>query len=111
MYCSSRTVGSCTSMSARTDDGPSRRFRPRRRGGASLLCDDAVLATGEMQGMWPAGPTAGGVCCGYNEASPVSDRYVRPYAFTGAIHDVVVESADDFANDPALATHMALAED
>lgn len=83
----------------------------RCAGVASLLCDDAVLATGEIQGMWPAGPTAGGVCCGYNEASPVSDRYDRPYAFTGVIHDVVVESADDFTNDPALAAHMALAED
>jgi hypothetical protein len=61
--------------------------------------------------MWPAGPTAGGVCCGYNEASPVSDRYVRPYAFTGFIHDVVVESAVDYVDDPALAAHMALAED
>ncbi len=83
----------------------------RCTGVASLLCDDGVLATGEMRGMWPAGPTAGGVCCGYNEASPVSDRYVRPYAFTGFIHDVVVESAVDYVDDPALAAHMALAED
>ena len=83
----------------------------RCEGVASLLCDDDVLATGEMRGMWPAGPTAGGVCCGYNEASPVSDRYLRPYAFTGVIHDVVVESAEDYVDDPALAAHMALAED
>lgn len=83
----------------------------RCAGVARLLCDDAVLATGAIQGMWPAGPTAGGVCCGYNEASPVSDRYVRPYAFTGVIHDVVVESAEDYIDDPALAAHMALAED
>jgi arylsulfatase len=83
----------------------------RCKGVATLFCDDAVLATGEIRDMWPAGPTAGGVCCGYNEASPVSDRYVRPYAFSGVIHDVLVESAEDYVDDPALAAHMALAED
>jgi hypothetical protein len=78
---------------------------------ASLLCDGAVIASGTLDRMWPGSPTAGGVCCGFNEASPVSDRYVRPFAFTGVIHDVVVEAGDDYVDDPALAIQIALAED
>ena len=82
-----------------------------RTGMASLLCDGAVIASGSIDEMWPGSPTAGGVCCGYNEASPVSDRYVRPFTFTGLIHEVVVEAGDDYADDPGLAIHIALAED
>jgi arylsulfatase len=82
-----------------------------RAGVATLLCDGQVLATDAIEDMWPASPTGGGLCCGYDEASPVSDRYQRPFAFTGGIFGVVVEASDDHVNDPVLATHMALAED
>ena len=41
----------------------------------------------------------------------MSDRYVRPFTFTGVIHEVVVEAGDDFVDDPALAIQIALAED
>lgn len=82
-----------------------------RTGVASLLCDGQVIASGPIEKMWPGSPTAGGVCCGYNEASPVSDRYVRPYTFTGVIHEVVVEAGDDYVDDPGLAIHIAIAED
>lgn len=82
-----------------------------RTGVGALLCDDAVIASGPIENMWPGSPTAGGVCCGFNEASPVSDRYVRPFTFTGVIHDVVVEAGDDYVDDPALAIQIALAED
>ncbi len=80
-------------------------------GVGTLLCDGAPLGSVVMQGMWPMGPTAGGVCCGHDEASPPSDRYQQPFVFTGKIYGVVVEADDDFRFDPALAGHAALSED
>ncbi len=82
-----------------------------RQGDTSLLCDDVVVAKGRIEGMWPGSPTGGGVCCGYNEASPVSDRYIRPFAFRGVIHEVVVDAGTDVVDDPLMATRIAMAED
>lgn len=81
------------------------------RGQASLLGDGVTLVVDELDGMWPASPTAGGVCCGYDEASPVSDRYALPFRFTGRIDSLVVEAANDYVDDPALRNMIALAED
>jgi arylsulfatase A-like enzyme len=80
-------------------------------GMATLLCDGQPIGHAQMHGMWPASPTAGGVCCGHDEASPVSDRYHKPFVFKGEIHSVVVEAEDDFQADAALANQIALSED
>jgi arylsulfatase A-like enzyme len=80
-------------------------------GETQLICDGQVIASESIEHMWPAGATAGGVCCGYNEASPVSSRYTRPFRFTGTLRSVAVEAGDDYILDPVLATHVALAED
>lgn len=80
-------------------------------GCASLRCDGDVIATAGMSGMWPLGPTAGGVFCGYDDASPISERYVLPYAFTGVIHSVVVQAESPQAADPGLSNIAALASD
>jgi len=89
------------------------RFRKTGRcaGVATLLCDGRSIGAQEMTGTWPFSPTAGGVCCGYDEASPLSDNYELPFAFTGRIHSVIVETGEDFKPDPELAAHIALGED
>ena len=32
-----------------------------------------------------------GLCCGYDDGTPVSDVYEAPFAFTGTIHEVVID--------------------
>jgi arylsulfatase A-like enzyme len=83
----------------------------KARGHARLLCDGALLAEQSMEDMWPSGPTSGGVTCGFDDGSPVSRRYAMPGRCTATILSVEVESADDFAIDPGLETHIALSED
>ncbi len=80
------------------------------RGTASLLVDGRTEAVAAMADLWPA-PVSGGVTCGYDDASPLSDSYAMPGTFTGAILSLTVETADDFRIDPALETHIALCED
>jgi hypothetical protein len=64
-----------------------------------------------MSDMWPLSPAAGGLYCGYDDAGPCSERYSQPYAFTGTLHSVVIESGDDFMVDRALEHHNAVSED
>lgn len=73
-----------------------------------LICDAVVVGRAEMTGMWPLGATAGGVYCGYDDGSPVSDRYAMPFTFTGKIRSVVVEAGDDHVPRPDLENHAAL---
>jgi arylsulfatase A-like enzyme len=80
-------------------------------GTATLSCDGATIGGGAMSGMWPMGPTSGGVFCGYDDGSPVSERYQAPFAFTGRIHGVTVEAGADFVANRELANHAALSED
>ena len=83
----------------------------RCMGIATLLVDGSEIGRIQMEDTWPFGPTAGGVCCGYDDASPLSDRYAQPFTFTGRIHRVTVVIDDDYCADPALANHIALSED
>lgn len=64
----------------------------RCAGDARLLVDGETVASGVMTDMWPVSPTGGGVCCGYDEASPLSDAYVLPARFTGRLYGVAVEA-------------------
>jgi arylsulfatase len=32
-----------------------------------------------------------GLCCGYDDGTPVADVYESPFAFTGAIHEAVID--------------------
>ena len=80
-------------------------------GVGTLRCDGEVVGCISMQDMWPMGPGSGGVFCGYDDGSPVSERYQIPFRFAGRIHSVVVESEDDHHEDPELANHVALSEE
>lgn len=85
--------------------------RGPRAGLGTLKCDERVIGSIEMSDMWPLSPAAGGLYCGYDDAGPCSERYSQPYAFTGTLHSVVIESGDDFMVDRALEHHNALSED
>lgn len=78
---------------------------------ATLLCDGQSIGSATMSGMWPASPTAGGVCCGYDEGSPISDRYRMPFSYAGTIYSVIVEAEDDYRLDIEMANQIALGED
>jgi arylsulfatase A-like enzyme len=80
-------------------------------GVATLQCDGELLGTQEMHTMWPLGPNGGGAYCGRDDGSPVSERYTLPFAFTGTIHEVVVEVGTDYTPDSPLEHHLALSED
>ncbi len=79
-------------------------------GTASLMVDGRTEAVAQMSDLWPS-PVSGGMTCGYDDASPLSDSYAMPGTFTGTILSLSVETADDFRIDPALETHIALCED
>jgi len=70
---------------------------------AELVVDGTVAATAEIPRTTPyrfslAGE---GLCCGYDDGTPVSDRYESPYEFTGTIAEVVVDVAGTSVKDVA----------
>jgi arylsulfatase len=87
------------------------RWAALNAGIATLLCDGRPIASSPMESMWPGTPSSGGVCCGYDEGSRVSHRYLHPFSFTGVIHSVVVEASDYMTRIAGLENHIAMAED
>jgi arylsulfatase len=81
------------------------------QGIGTLLVDGRVVAAMPMTGMWPLLPNATGVHCGRDDGSPVSERYECPNAFTGTLHEVVVEVDDDQQVDFLKEYHAALSDD
>jgi arylsulfatase len=60
---------------------------------AELVIDGAVTAVQDIARSAPyrfalAGE---GLCCGYDDGTPVTDRYEAPFEFTGTIHEVVID--------------------
>ncbi len=58
-----------------------------------LVVDGTVVAEREIPRTTPyrfalAGE---GLCCGYDDGTPVSERYEAPFEFTGTIHEVVLD--------------------
>jgi len=66
-----------------------------RRGHGALFVDGKRVGTAEIPKTWPVHGTTGGLYCGRDGGMPVSDAYTPPFTFTGTIHRVVVELADD----------------
>ena len=50
-----------------------------------------------------------GLCCGYDDESPVSNDYQSPFPFTGTIKRVVVRVKGDLVFDPETERLIALA--
>lgn len=82
-----------------------------RAGHAALLCDGQELAAEEINEMWPLSPVGGGVFCGYDDASPLSERYACPFTFTGKMRNVIVEAGVDKADDRGFANLVSINED
>jgi arylsulfatase len=82
-----------------------------RRGRGALFVDGRCVGSLEIPKTWPVGGLAGGVLCGRDGGSPVSNAYDCPFVFTGTIHRVVVELAQDGERDPAAAYRSAMAEE
>ena len=60
---------------------------------AALVVGGEVVANGEAPRTAPfrfalAGE---GLCCGYDDGTPVADAYESPYPFTGTIHEAVID--------------------
>ena len=64
-------------------------------GALAVLVDDGVVATGalpeDLPFRWQIG--GAGLRLGHDAGFPVSDDYAPPFAFTGVLHQVAVESA------------------
>ncbi len=82
-----------------------------RAGIGTLTCDGRAIGSLAMTDLWPLAPNAGGVYCGYDDGSPVSERYRCPFAFTGQIHSVVVTIGEDESQDDPRAQEAMLRED
>ena len=80
-------------------------------GVGTLLLNTQVIASIEMQGLWPLLPNATGIHCGRDDGSPVSERYQCPNTFTGTLHHVHVTVHDDQEIDFLKEYHAALADD
>ena len=81
------------------------------RGRGTLSIDGAQAATGELPRTWPINPATAALACGRDLGSPVSEAYRPPFLFTGTLHKVVVELADDQRRDADAERRAALAED
>lgn len=81
------------------------------RGEMRLLCDNEVIAAGPIEGMWASSPMAGGLTVGYDNASPVSDRYAMPARLTGTIQSIIYETGADFRADIEHEVQVAWATD
>ena len=83
----------------------------QHQGRGTLLIDGNVVGTGELPRTWPGIAAQAGLHCGRDDGSPVSEQYAVPFTFTGTLHRVVVELADDQQRDPEVERRAALAEE
>jgi arylsulfatase len=60
---------------------------------------------------WPVSGTSGGLYCGRDGGTPVSQAYRLPFAFTGTLNRVVIELDDDGQPDPSIQARADLAEE
>ena len=80
-------------------------------GRGSLLVNGRTVGTAELPKTWPTVGVTAGLSCGRAGGSPISDAYRVPFPFTGTLHRVVVELADDGEHDLAAEYEGALAEE
>lgn len=80
------------------------------RGTATLRVDGEAVAEIAIPRTWPVAGLAGGLHCGRDGASPVSDSYTLPAAYTGTLRHVRVELKDDGSADLAAENNRAMAE-
>jgi arylsulfatase len=82
-----------------------------RRGRATLMIDGRRVGSIDIPKTWPAHGLTAGLHCGRDGATPVSDAYTLPFAFTGVLDRVVVELDDDTVRDVAGECRSAMSEE
>ena len=82
-----------------------------RHGHGALFVDGNRVGTAEIPKTWPVHGTTGGLYCGRDGGMPVSDAYTPPFTFTGTIHRVVVELANEGDADRDTVARHALEEE
>lgn len=89
------------------------RFTSDGEGGghAELLINGSVDGSCHISRTWPAAGLSGGQHCGRDGASPVSEAYELPFAFSGQLHHVTVELDQSGMPDAALEARRALIEE
>jgi arylsulfatase A-like enzyme len=83
----------------------------RHQGRRMLRVDGSVVGRGELPQTWPFMALQAGLHCGRDDGSPVSEQYAVPFTFTGTLHRVAVDLADDQQRDVAAEQRAALAEE
>lgn len=83
----------------------------QRRGRATLTIDGRPVGAVDIPKTWPAHALTAGLHCGRDGATPVSDSYTVPFAFTGTLHRVVIELAEDGQRDTKGEYESAMAEE
>lgn len=82
----------------------------RNAGHSVLTVDGCEVGTLAIPRTWPTHGTTSGLNCGQDAGAPVSDRYDRPFRFTGRSLRVTVELGSAGDHDPAIAYQAALKE-
>ncbi|HRD44893.1 MAG TPA: arylsulfatase [Caulobacter sp.] len=65
------------------------------KGNLTLLVDGQQVGSGAIEDMWQSSPMSGGLTVGYDNASPVSDRYVMPARLTGRVEALTFDLVGD----------------
>lgn len=82
-----------------------------RQGISTLLINGEEVGSAEMPKTWGIHAITGGLRCGVDTGSPVSEAYERPFHFNGKIKSVRFELQDDGENDPSATYTSALREE
>jgi arylsulfatase A-like enzyme len=82
-----------------------------RKGVGALLIDDKETGTVQLPKTWGIHSITGGLRCGVDTGSPVSDSLPRPFDFSGKIRRVRFELEDDGNADPSATYTSALKEE
>jgi arylsulfatase A-like enzyme len=82
-----------------------------RQGIGTLLIDDKETGAVEIPKTWGIHSITGGLRCGLDAGSPVSDAFPRPFHFNGKIRRVRFELENDGKADPSATYTSALKEE
>ena len=82
-----------------------------RQGEGTLLVNNQVVGTVKLPKTWGIHAITGGLRCGVDTGSPVSDAYLRPFHFNNSIKKVRFEIMDDGEFNPSATYTSALREE
>jgi hypothetical protein len=68
-------------------------------GRSQLYIDGNLVANGELPYTVPLIFELEGLSCGYDAGAPAGEGYSPPFAFTGTLHEVVIEVVGELIQD------------